>query len=151
MREYVENTGHAGTNGNFIKTECFSPFVDQRGDAAPVGGFAEGTVAQGCVENNGRIKRFRQRFELRITGKGGADLREVFAGDGRGVQVNHMGADRQDFRDDQIGEPRGHGTFGRTGKGAVEVTAVGQIARLRNKAEHIHHRNQDECGLDPDQ
>ena len=62
-----------------------------------------------------------------------------------GVQVDAVAALADDFLHEQKGDAGGERAAVGAGEGAVEVAAVGQVARLGVEAEHVDDRHGDEA------
>ena len=82
------------------------------------------------------------RADLRV-GHVGPDVGVVRAADGGRVQVDAVVAPGDDLVEDDAGHAAGQAAARRSGKRAVQVAAVRQVAGVPVEGQHIQHRNED--------
>ena len=107
------------------------------------GGVAQRAVADLGVQHHRRAEGLGQLAGARVV-EVGADLREVAASVGAGVQVDADLALGDDLAHEEVGDPAGERAARRAGEGAVEVAAVGEVAVAVHEAEDVDDRHRDE-------
>ena len=78
-----------------------------------------------------------------------AHLRQVVAPASGGVQIDPVGAVRDDLADERVGEPRGHRAPVGARERAVQVAPIRQVARLGDEAVHVDHRHAEQRAGQP--
>ena len=122
----------------------FSPrLVEQHRRAPLAGGVAQRAVTDPRVQHHRRREGRGQRAGAVVV-EVGADLRQVGAAVGAGVQVDADLALGDHLVHEQVGDPAGQRPARRARERAVEVAAVGQVAVAGHEAEHVDDRHRDQ-------
>ena len=144
----VEHAFHAGADRALVEAQRFTGFVGDHRNALGLGHFAQGALAEHRVDHHRHAERGGHGGGV-LVGEVGADLRQVGAVDGAGVQVHRVGGAVQHLGLELPGHARAQAAGFRAGERAVEITAVGQVPGLVNKAEHIDHRHRQQGAVKP--
>ena len=83
----VQDAAQAGANADLVEAQGFTGFVDQHGDAVLHGATAQRAVAYRGIQDHRCAERPGQAGGLFVQQRS-ADLRQVFAVHGAGVQVD---------------------------------------------------------------
>src|SRR3569623_662483 len=132
----VDDAAHTGFDAGLVESQRLAGLVQQHGHALARCHFAQRTGADRCIEQYRHAEAARQPGGF-FVGEIGADLRQIVAVQGTGMQIDAVGGVAHDLGHEQVGETGGERAVGGAGKAAVELTAVRQITRVMNEAKDI--------------
>ena len=134
--EHAEHPEDAGRDGPLVEAPRLTTLIEEDTGTALAGGVAERAVAQLGVIDHRRTEGLGERTRRRIV-EVAADLREIGAAVGAGVQVDADLTLVDDLGHEEVGDAAGQRAAGRSGETPVEVAAVGEIAVTVHEADDV--------------
>lgn len=126
----------AEADGGCIEAGCLPSFEEDEGFVEFEGGLAECAGAEIGEHGDGCGEGFTQGEGSWIAGSD-AELGEVWAVGGTGVEIDHCVAKGEDFCSDCVSDAAALGAFLGAGEDPIEVAAVRQVAGARGEGGEV--------------
>ena len=148
VAHHVDDPLFPGANIDFVETQGLAGLIQDHRHPQVRGALPQGAVPDLGVDRQWRAEGLGDGQGFGVV-QVGANLREVAAVAGAGVQVDTVGGVGDNLRHKGVGYAAGQGAAGRAGEGAIEVAAVGQVAGVVDKTVDIDDGNGDQRALEP--
>ena len=148
LRHHAGDTVDAGANGELVEPQPLAAFVAQHVDTRFARGLAQRAGALGALQHDIGAERAAELLHPRPFAEHAADLRQIDAMDGGGMQVDADLRSLDDLAEEQMRQPRSQRAVRRPRKRAIEIASIGQVARTADEAENVDHGDAQERAPD---